>query len=949
MAKSSADDAELRRACEAAIEGTKQKIVMSIRVAKSRGIWGKSGKLGRHMAKPRVLALSTKAKGQRTKAFLRVLKYSTGGVLEPAKLYKLKHLSKVEVITNDPSGCTFTLGFDNLRSQSVAPPQWTMRNIDDRNRLLFCILTICKDVLGRLPKVVGIDVVEMALWAKENTPSVSTQRNLQDGPVAARVTESELKVTVERELVSQAEEEDMEALLGTYVMGIGEAEAFSERLKRELLALEAANVHAILESEPMVEEVLQGLEAATNCVDDMDEWLGIFNVKLRHMREDIESIETRNNKLEMQSVNNKSLIEELDRLLERLRVPSEYAACLTGGSFDEARMLQNVEACEWLTSALRNLEVPNMDPIYANMRAVKEKRAELEKLKTTFVRRASEFLRNYFASLVDFMISDKSYFSQRGQLKRPDHADLRYKCRTYARLLQHLKSLDKNCLGPLRKAYCSSLNLLLRRENAALDSYLNFGSMLHAKNMILKKLHHNVLRMCTMLGNSQMSFVLVQKHPEIQVSGLKVPRDPVIMQTLADTSSVSDAYAKMLTIFIPLLVDEFSPQWLQLQSSFFAHFMCFEVPALVPPGGVANGGRTGSYDDDANDDDLGIMDIDESDSKASNSFFYLPSIKFKLVFFNSLGKNSADLSALNESLQELLNGIQEDFYAVVDWAYKIDPLRCISMHGITERYLSGQKADAAGFVRLLLGDLESRISMQFSRFVDEACHQIERNERNVRQMGVLSYIPRFATLATRMEQYISGQSRDLVDQAYTKFVSIMFVTLEKIAQTDPKYADIFLLENYAAFQNSLYDLANVVPTLAKFYHQASEAYEQACTRHISMIIYYQFERLFQYARKIEDLMYTITPEEIPFQLGLSKMDLRKMVKSSLSGVDKSIAAMYKKLQKNLTSEELLPSLWDKCKKEFLDKYDSFAQLVAKIYPNEAIPSVTEMRDLLASM
>ncbi|KAE9454076.1 hypothetical protein C3L33_14032, partial [Rhododendron williamsianum] len=60
MAKSSADDGELRRACEAAIEGTKQKVVMSIRVAKSRGIWGKSGKLGKgHMAKPRVLAISS--------------------------------------------------------------------------------------------------------------------------------------------------------------------------------------------------------------------------------------------------------------------------------------------------------------------------------------------------------------------------------------------------------------------------------------------------------------------------------------------------------------------------------------------------------------------------------------------------------------------------------------------------------------------------------------------------------------------------------------------------------------------------------------------------------------------------------------------------------------------------------------------------------------------------
>ena len=66
------------------------------------------------------------------------------------------------------------------------------------------------------------------------------------------------------------------------------------------------------------------------------------------------------------------------------------------------------------------------------------------------------------------MLNDKSYFSrvkinlmlysffidhvkenfdpcfvieQRGELKRPDHADLRYKCRTYARLLQHMKVL----------------------------------------------------------------------------------------------------------------------------------------------------------------------------------------------------------------------------------------------------------------------------------------------------------------------------------------------------------------------------------------------------------------------------------------------------------------------------------------------------------------------------
>jgi hypothetical protein len=81
-------------------------------------------------------------------------------------------------------------------------------------------------------------------------------------------------------------------------------------------------------------------------------------------------IESRNNGLEMQSVNNKGLVEELEKLLDRLRIPQEFAASLTGGSFEESRMLKNVEACEWLTGAIRSLEVPNLDPCYVNMRAV---------------------------------------------------------------------------------------------------------------------------------------------------------------------------------------------------------------------------------------------------------------------------------------------------------------------------------------------------------------------------------------------------------------------------------------------------------------------------------------------------------------------------------------------------------------------------------------------------
>lgn len=53
---------------------------------------------------------------------------------------------------------------------------------------------------------------------QENTPAITKQQaNPQNGPVPSVAEEGEMTVTVERDLVSQAEEEDMESLLGTYV------------------------------------------------------------------------------------------------------------------------------------------------------------------------------------------------------------------------------------------------------------------------------------------------------------------------------------------------------------------------------------------------------------------------------------------------------------------------------------------------------------------------------------------------------------------------------------------------------------------------------------------------------------------------------------------------------------------------------------------------------------
>lgn len=47
---------------------------------------------------------------------------------------------------------------------------------------------------------------------------MSKQMKTENGPDDSGMAESDSTVTVEKDLVSQAEEEDMEALLGTYVI-----------------------------------------------------------------------------------------------------------------------------------------------------------------------------------------------------------------------------------------------------------------------------------------------------------------------------------------------------------------------------------------------------------------------------------------------------------------------------------------------------------------------------------------------------------------------------------------------------------------------------------------------------------------------------------------------------------------------------------------------------------
>ena len=103
---------------------------------------------------------------------------------------------------------------------------------------------------------------------------------------------------------------------------------------------------------------------------------------------------------------------------------------------------------------------------------VREKRAEFVLLKCTFVRRASEFLRNYFPSLIDSMLNDKANFSQVNLTSKSSNMEVWDKTRIFVIIYILLNTCSE--------VICRGLTMLIWGTNAGLmHGFYNTSRFLH--------------------------------------------------------------------------------------------------------------------------------------------------------------------------------------------------------------------------------------------------------------------------------------------------------------------------------------------------------------------------------------------------------------------------------------------------------------------------------------
>ncbi|GIL48476.1 hypothetical protein Vafri_4992 [Volvox africanus] len=353
--------------------------------------------------------------------------------------------------------------------------QFKLRSHEELQLVLALTVSLLRQYSSKLPRFTGVDVGDLDTWWLGHQVAVlpvlgAFAREVllpgggSDGDGEGRGGDGGSRV-----LLSAKEERDLEELLDMFAMGVGDVAEFEARLAAEHEALEAANVHSIMVTVPAAEAVVAQIRKTQGLLEDLDEYLCVFDTKLRHMREDIAAIESSNNILELQSRNNTRLMNTLQGLLTDLRLPPDAEAALESPPFGKDSRLVTITRAAWqLISKLRRMdpETPGCLSMYLlQMRVVQEARESLESIASRFVARALAHLRAVFnASVEEVVAALAANTDKASKLVPPSHDRLRSACLRHSELVRVVGALDPPSMARLHAAYCQALNMLLRKE-----------------------------------------------------------------------------------------------------------------------------------------------------------------------------------------------------------------------------------------------------------------------------------------------------------------------------------------------------------------------------------------------------------------------------------------------------------------------------------------------------
>ncbi|XP_038858601.1 exocyst complex component 1-like isoform X1 [Salvelinus namaycush] len=845
---------------------------------------------------------------------VKVKKSDKGDFYKRQMAWELRDLAEVDAKDASKENPEFDLHFEKVY-------RWVASSTAEKNSFISCIWKLNQRYLRK--KVEFVNVSSQLL--EESVPSGESQ-SVAGGDEDALDNYQELNAR---------EEQDIEGMMEVCEYAISNAEAFAEKLSKELQVLDGANIHSIMASEKQVNILMQLLDEALSEVDTIEGKMSSYEEMLQSVKEQMDQISQSNRLIQISNTNNGKLLDEIQFLVNYMDLSKGHIRALQEGDLSSSK---GIEACINASEALLQCMNVALRPGHEKLMAVKQQQHLFTELRDTFARRLTNHLNNVFvhqpllipcAAYVQGHDQSSVLSQHMAELTLPKHSPLHRDLLRYAKLMEWLKNTQREKYEGLSRTYVDYMTRLYEREikdffevakikmaGTAKEGKGNKFATLPRKESALKQETESLHGSSGKLTGSTSSL------NKLAVQGSSSRRSQSSSLLDMGNMSASDLDVADRTKFDKIfeqVLSELEPLCLAEQDFISKFFKLQQHPTL------AQG------------------EVEESDGGVPSR--QPPPGEYR-HFISSTEKDMVRLM-----MNKVFQSIETELNSLIALGDKIDSFHSLYMLvKMSHHVWTAENVDPASYLSTTLGNVLVTVKRNFDKCISGQIRQMEEVKISKKsKVGILPFVAGFEEFAELAETiFRNAERRGDLDKAYVKLIRAVFMNVEKVANESQKTpCDVVMMENFHHIFSTLSHLK--ISCLETERREAKHKYTDHLQSYVINSLGQPLEKLNHFFEGVEArVAQGVREDEVSYQLAFNKQELRKVIKEYPGKeVKKGLDNLYKKVDKHLCEEEsLLQVVWHSMQDEFICQYKHFEGLIGRCYPGSGITMEFTIGDML---
>ncbi|XP_071599594.1 exocyst complex component 1 isoform X3 [Heliangelus exortis] len=843
---------------------------------------------------------------------VKVKKSDKGDFYKRQTAWALRDLAVVDAKDAVKENPEFDLHFDKVY-------KWVASSTVEKNTFISCIWKLNQRYLRK-----KIDFINVSSQLLEELPKVA-EESVPSGENQSVAGGDEEAVDEYQELNAR-EEQDIEIMMEGCECAISNAEAFAEKLSRELQVLDGANIQSIMASEKQVNILMKLLDEALKEVDQIELKLSSYEEMLQSVKEQMDQISESNHLIHLSNTNNGKLLTEIEFLVNHMDLAKGHIKALQEGDLTSSR---GIEACTNAADALLQCMNVALRPGHDMLQAVKQQQQRFSDLREQFARRLASHLNSVFvqqSSKIFLHLYSRSHsisvpghdqsstLAQHSvELTLPNHHPFHRDLLRYAKLMEWLKNTDYGKYEGLTKNYMDYLSRLYEREikdffevakikmTGTTREGKKFG--LHGSSGKLTGSTSSLNKLSVQSsGNRRSQSSSLLDMGNMSASDLDV----------ADRTKFDKIFEQVLSELEPLCLAE---------QDFISKFFKLQQHQSI----------SGTATNESEEMDGGTL-----------SRSYTSGVPQTI---------SSEKDMIRQMMTKIFRCIEPELNNLIALGDKIDSFNSLYMLvKMSHHVWTAQNVDPASFLSTTLGNVLVTVKRNFDKCISNQMKQMDEVKISKKsKVGILSFVAEFEEFAALAESiFKNAERRGDLDKAYIKLIRAVFVSVEKVANESQKTPrDVVMMENFHRIFATLSRLK--ISCLEAEKKEAKQKYTDHLQSYVIYSLGQPLEKLNHFFEGVEArVAQGIREEEVSYQLAFNKQELRKVIKEYPGKeVKKGLDNLYKKVDKHLCEEEnLLQVVWHSMQDEFIRQYKHFEGLIARCYPGSGITMEFTIQDIL---